>query len=755
MKNEKILSFFDHFPEGIYLKSLATPMIHGYFDNREDLAAALAELNEDAYPTLYFLGHKLKDASKLPQNCFKKIPKGGGIKKDAVEKLNYLLIDIDPTHKKEKIDGKEVDKNLTPEENQAVLEDAKQVKEELANNGFTNVGLINSGNGCYIVLPVKKVPCDKIAVLKGFVDLVKNRVTLKCSAFDMQTISPEHIFKVPGTKSTKGIETVDNPYRYAEIVDDWDPKESCVAAIQEYINRFSISKLISYTSSSPVPFVNVAECIKLFEEKYPVYFGGNHDFFVRVVSGNIYKDMRIESPDFERELRNYIRKDSGVKEINFSGLNEVITYMADQAYMCAPALMESRAYFDTDCNVVYYDMCNKKDVIKVTAGGIDVISKPLGMFAQQLSDKEQVMFKPTDAKELIALLGKVTRCSPENLLILASTLCVYFLGRFAPVPILLITGMQGSSKSTLTRQIQNIVHPQTSGLLTLVEDKKNIAIALSNRALTCFDNATGVKAEISDLLCSAVTGGCYQTRELYTTADERIIPYRSNIVINGIDVISKRTDLMERCILLEMEPIKADERKTEKEVDELFNSLLPEIIGAIFDVIKRALSMEEPELHNLTRMADFETWATKFALALGFTVEEYQQALRTNIQKLVDAVSFGNPIVFAIVEIMRGQAVYVSAFQAFYAKCVDVLHEKATANEVSNFPKSASALSRSLGGLEQNLKSFGIAVNIRNIGPNKEITVINDGSVIPKTDGNNTVQNLVYDRQQIKIDDNV
>jgi len=322
---------------------------------------------------------------------------------------------------------------------------------------------------------------------------------------------------------------------------------------------------------------------------------------------------------------------------------------------------------------------------------------------------------------------------------------VCFLGNYFPTAALLITGPQGTSKTTLTRIIQRIVHPQKVSALSLSAKIQDISIALSTRLLTCFDNASGVKPEVADILCSAVTKGAFQTRELYTTAGERLIEFKSIIVINGIDIISRRTDLMERCIMLELEPILPENRKTEKEVEAVVVDTLPMILGAIFDAVQQVLAMDEIELQTLSRMADFEQWAVKFAIAMGYTATEYQEALKINKQRLIDAVSFGNPVVFAVVELMRYKDSVKYGFQEFYAKCYDVLKEKATPNELSMFPKSASSLSRALGGMEENLKAFGITFRSENIGPNKEARLTNDGSVIPNAGTGEISGKLAYD----------
>lgn len=756
MNYEEIVRFFDHFSEGLYVRTIAKPFIHGMFTDREKLDEAIRQLDDST--TLYFIAHSLNDSTEFPYNCFEKIPKNGSVKLTDLSIIKYFILDIDPNNSTEVIDGKNVKRNLTVKENQAVLDDAMAVKKELLDNGFDNIGVINSGNGAYLVFPFRGIPITEDCTVKTITDnfkkfaqILKQRVRLRHSSIDFNTLKLSQCFKTPGTLSTKGIETQSNPYRHACIVEDWNPENSCLKMIQDYTEAYDNSELV-YTDSYGT-HLDIEKCVERCEKEFPVFCGENHDYYARVSREGKIKDMLITSADFRTELRLYLRKETGFTIIESGVLDAIITCLCDVAYQCDKSAVASRAYYDKDENVVFYDLCNDKDVVKITADSIEVVMKPLGMFVKQPGDIEQVSYVTTSADKLPKLLGSIAKLSPNDCLILASFLCSCFLGSFFPMPILLITGPQGSSKSSLTRAIQRIVHPQRAGLLSLLEKKEDIAIALSRRLITCFDNATGVKAEISDMLCTAVTKGVYQKRELYTTKDECLIEYTSIMVINGIDVVSRRTDLMERCIMLEMSPIKPEERKTESELENAFNSILPSILGAIFNTIQRALAMDKIKSKTLSRMADFESWSVKFAVAMGYSPEEYQVALQENIKNLVDAVSFGNPTVFAVVELMRGKSDYTCGFQEFYHNCDDILQEKMTVSEKSTFPKSPAAFSRALGGMTKILESFGISFEVKNIGPNKEITIWNNGTVIGNKSQAEKVGKIVYENLEKEIAD--
>lgn len=726
--------------------SLTNPLVYGFFTEEEPLKKAIESLKEDK--SLYFIGHKLKDIDFIPENSFGPISKGQGVKSENVDKLRYLIIDIDPTNNTEVVNGERKKRNLTAKENKQIIKEAMALRAELLNEGFKSIGVINSGNGAYLVFPFKGISNteENIKLEKQFAKILKKRYSFSTAQIDTEAIKATQCFKLPGTLSTKGEATGDNPYRHAEIVEEWDANQSCWKAIQGYVDKYAVDDLV--ISSSGGDELNLPACMQHCQKFYPVFRGENHDYRVRVKNKGKIRDMKLDSVDFASELRIHLRSETGILDIDKSDIDAIITFLKDEAYQKEVSVLASRAYYDRENQIVYYDMCNGKEVVKITSTDVTYDDNPMGMFSQSPTDEEQVRFTETPAEKLPELLGQVVNVSGNNLLLLAVYLCLCFLGNFFPMSLMAIIGRQGSSKTSLTTIIQRIVHPQKVSLLSLSAKIKDISIALSTRLLTCFDNASGIKTEVADVLCSAVTKGCFQTRELYTTADERLIEYKSIIVINSLDIITKRPDLMQRAVLLELEPIKPEKRKTQKEVMTTFEKLLPEILGAIFNAIQKVLAMGEIELSALSRMADAEEWGAKFAVALGVGADEYQKMLFANQQSVIDAVSFGNPVIFTVVELMHNRENYNSPSQNFYTTCYNILKQKATPNELAQFPKNASTLSRALNGLEENLKAFGITYEKENVGPYKEVRITNDGSVIPNSSAGEVAGKLAYEKDK-------
>src|SRR5262249_23140300 len=115
-----------------------------------------------------------------------------------------------------------------------------------------------------------------------------------------------------------------------------------------------------------------------------------------------------------------------------------------------------------------------------------------------------------------------------------------------PSPVLVVTGEQGSAKSPLCRIGRALVDPTQSPLRRPPREDRDLMIAATNGWIVGFDNLSGIKPEFSDALCALATGGGFSTRELYTDNDEKIFDAMRPIMVNGIEDLATRGDLLDR-----------------------------------------------------------------------------------------------------------------------------------------------------------------------------------------------------------------
>ena len=172
-------------------------------------------------------------------------------------------------------------------------------------------------------------------------------------------------------------------------------------------------------------------------------------------------------------------------------------------------------------------------------------------------------------------------------------------------------------------------------------------IAANNGWFIALDNLSGLTTQLSDSLCQTATGAGFSTREMYSDTDEILIDAQRPIILNGIDDIATRHDMIDRAIIINLEQIPKDKRKTEARLWREFNIDKPAILGALLDQVSVALR-ELPNMKEsaLSRMADFEVWAT--AALPPDERETFVKAFNLNRKYSVELGLEGSPVAEAL-----------------------------------------------------------------------------------------------------------
>ena len=100
---------------------------------------------------------------------------------------------------------------------------------------------------------------------------------------------------------------------------------------------------------------------------------------------------------------------------------------------------------------------------------------------------------------------------------------------------LVLSGEQGSAKSTFSGILRALVDPNTAPLRALPREDRDLFIAATNGHVLAFDNVSGLPAWLSDTLCRLATGGGFAVRQLYTDQDEVLFDATRPMILNGIE----------------------------------------------------------------------------------------------------------------------------------------------------------------------------------------------------------------------------
>jgi hypothetical protein len=197
-----------------------------------------------------------------------------------------------------------------------------------------------------------------------------------------------------------------------------------------------------------------------------------------------------------------------------------------------------------------------------------------------------------------------------------------------PYPVLEILGEQGSAKSSGGRFIRRVVDPYSPLDRGQPRSEHDLVIAASRQWVMAYDNLSWLPDWLSDAFSRVSTGGGFGARALYTDDEEKRFDAMRPIIVNGIEDLASRGDLLDRAIIVTLQPIEDEDRKEESELEADFLKAWPKLLGAVLDATVTALAnVGSTKIDRLPRMADFAVWAVA---ALGDEGHSFLEAYRRN-----------------------------------------------------------------------------------------------------------------------------
>jgi hypothetical protein len=277
-----------------------------------------------------------------------------------------------------------------------------------------------------------------------------------------------------------------------------------------------------------------------------------------------------------------------------------------------------------------------------------------------------------------------------------------------PFPILCVHGEQGSAKSTFARSVRALVDPHAAALRTLPGDLRDLAVAAGGSYVLAFDNVSVVKQEISDALCQMATGGSFATRKLYTDSEEQIFTAKRPIIVNGIEEVGRRSDLLERSILLSLPTIPEGERYTEDEFRAAWTDAYPRIFGALLTAAALTLAaLPDVRPSRLLRMADFGRFAVAAEKALGFAEGTIVAGLLDNAAR-THAVALEQSPIYSALRAVLQKGPFEGTITELLARLNAAFSWKDDQQKTQAWPKDGTRLSGMLNRLAPDLRADGI-----------------------------------------------
>jgi len=306
----------------------------------------------------------------------------------------------------------------------------------------------------------------------------------------------------------------------------------------------------------------------------------------------------------------YYRASDGAATLGKDAVAAAVAVWSDMARDHGERVLmanRSAAYGDA----LFYDLGNNR-AARIAAGTWEIIAPPPGMFRpwqHKLPHPEPV--KPGNAARLFEFSNVP---EADRLLVLATIAALIPPGVARPA--LVVTGCQGSGKSTFARFVKMLIDPSTPALTMVPRKVEDVDLQLVRNHVLALDNLSTMPPDVADLFSAVITRAGLQRRVLHTTSELLTLQPDIALIFTSISALSSRPDFMERTLRIILERIEDTARLADDELDAAFDEAAPEILGGLLSLLAAGLELlprYRPE--KLPRMASFARIAAAIAEA--------------------------------------------------------------------------------------------------------------------------------------------
>ncbi|HLW61185.1 MAG TPA: hypothetical protein VKV57_14880 [bacterium] len=369
---------------------------------------------------------------------------------------------------------------------------------------------------------------------------------------------------------------------------------------------------------------------------------------------------------------------------------------------------------------VYVDLVNGGwETVEITSTDWRVVPDPPVMFRRARGMR--ALATPVPGGSLNALRQFVNVADDRNWMLIVG----WLLGAAwpsGPYPILVLHGEQGSAKSTTARVLRALLDPNAVPLRSESREDRDLMIAATNSWIVNLDNLSRLSGRMSDALCRLATGGGFATRELYTDAEEALFEAQRPVILNGIEELATRSDLLDRSIIVYLPTIPDERRRAETEFWREFEAARPSIQGALYDAVSATLrALPGVALEAMPRMADFACRVVAAEPALGWPTGAFLAAYAENREAANELPLEASPVAEAMRTFAEQQSEWAGTATELLERLQKLVDEAVTRQK--GWPKAAHALSNTLGRLAPNLRAVGVSVAFSRAARRRSITV--------------------------------
>ncbi|WP_406699150.1 hypothetical protein V5E97_09750 [Singulisphaera sp. Ch08] len=347
--------------------------------------------------------------------------------------------------------------------------------------------------------------------------------------------------------------------------------------------------------------------------------------------------------------------------------------------------------------------------VKISRAGWELVNDPPVRFRRPKG--MMALPEPVGGGSLDELRGFTNLASDHDWYLFVACLSAA-LRPHGPYPIVAINGEQGSAKSTFTRVSRKLIDPNATLLRCEPKEVRDLMIAATNAWVVTLDNLSSLHVWLADSLCRLATGGGFATRVLYEDAEEMLFDAMRPVLLNGIEDVATRPDLLDRSVVLSLPTIPEEKRREEGPFWRAFDEAHPRILGALLNAVAGGLRrLPSVELKKLPRMADFARWGEAVGRGLGWTNGAFLAAYEVNRSSANDQALEASPVAPAVIALMERTPHLETTAGELLQELAELAGERVA--KAKDWPSSARGLSGAIRRVMPVLRRAGIDVSFR------------------------------------------
>jgi Bifunctional DNA primase/polymerase, N-terminal len=362
----------------------------------------------------------------------------------------------------------------------------------------------------------------------------------------------------------------------------------------------------------------------------------------------------------------------------------------------------------------YLDLANEQwQVIEIDAHGWRVVNDPPIRFRR--SNDQLPLPIPVQGGSIEVLRPLVRSATEEDWMLMIGWL-LFALCPDGPYPILNLNGERGSAKSTTSRLFRCVIDPSRVPTRDTPKNGQDLAIAARHNWVLAYDNLSEIREWLSDALCRLATGGGYAGRTLYKDDEETSFYYMRPIVLNGIEELATRGDLLDRSIVVTLPRIDSKDRLLDAELNKRFTQVHPLVLGALLDATSYAMANESKTvLPEKPRMVTFAHWVYTAAPFFGWDQGRFLRAYLDNRIQSVATELESSSLAYPIMELVNTMD---NGWDGTATELLAKLAERAGEDDVARkcLPKNANRLSAELERVAPALRTTGYEIERSRLG---------------------------------------